>query len=260
MLRGPKFFGHKRWLLLLGIIIVAALAYLLLSGYGIGPLNKNLEVHISVPSTTITKDKFVIIDGELRNHTFHSYGAPWGTCAQQLAYYMDGKQIFSEGFGAVCDIGYGDIKPGKVFKQTFTVDPTSFAIGQHSFYVNYEGLKSNTLILNFAKSASIGSCYDLTQYASPLCSQIHIVSDVSDYSDKARCESYLSYLSQSTPVRPISPLSSVDCIEKDYAVPYITVNVPKGDPDKWVARLSDHFSDTNLPNDYANVSLVTYPE
>ena len=253
--------GHKRWLIVLAVAIVAVVAYLVITGHWVNPLSKNLEVHISVQSATVTKDRFLVVNGELRNHTVHSYGAPWGTCAQQIAYYMDGKQIYSEGYGAQCAIGYGDIKPGEVFKETFTVDPSAFSNGKHSFYVLYEdSTKSNALTLNITSPATVSSCYDLTQYASPLCSQISVVSDVSDSGDKTRCETYLDYLSKNTPLKPIVPLSSVNCVEKDSAVPYLVMNVPKNDPDQWVAKLSDHFSYTNLPSDYASVTLVKYPQ
>lgn len=71
---------------------------------------------------------------------------------------------------------------------------------------------------------------------------------------------YLNYLSQNTPLKPVTTLSSVDCTDKKWAIPYIIVNVPKNDPDQWIAKLSDHFSDTRLPRDYANITLVEYPQ
>jgi hypothetical protein len=250
---------NRKFLLVIAVLIVGALGYLTLTGHWINPLDKSLDFNISVASTTISKDKFIIVNGTLSNHTVHSYGAPWGTCAQQLAYYMDGKQIYSTGYGSMCAIGYGNIDPGEVLKQTFTVDPTNFSNGVHDFYVLYGDMKSNTLRLTLTSPSSTDSCYNLTQYASPLCSQISIATDVSDSSDKARCESYLNYLSQNTPLKPIVPLSSVSCVETDSAVPYIVVNVPKGDPDKWVSQLSNHFSYTNMPDGYASVTLVTYP-
>ncbi len=251
--------GHKRWVLFLAVIIVAVLGFMVAPGHWVNPLNNKLEVHIDVPASTISKHKFIVVNGELRNHTIHAYGAPWGTCAQQIAYYMDGKQIYSEGYGTQCGIGYGDIKPSEVLKQAFTIDPTSFSNGQHSFYVLYEdSIKSNQLTLNFTDPTSVSSCYDLTQFASPLCSQISIVSDVSDSGDKTRCEMYLDFLRKNSPLKPIAPLSSVDCIEKDTAIPYIVINIPKGDPDQWVAQLTDHFSYTKLPSDYASITLLKY--
>lgn len=252
--------ARKRWFLLIGVIVLALISWLLASGHWVNPFNKNLEVHISVPLATITKDRFIVVDGELRNHTVHAHGAPWGSCAQQITYFMDNKEFYSNANGAVCAIGYPNINPGEVMKQTFTIDPSNFSVGEHSFYIVYEDIKSNVLNINLANPISLANCYNFTQYASPLCSQIRIVSDVSDSSDKTRCESYLDYLKKNTSVKPIPSLSSVDCVEKDSAVPYLVANVPKNDPDKWVDKLSNHFSYTNFPNDYAGVTLVTYPE
>lgn len=92
--------GYKRWLIILAVLVLGVLGFLVVTGHWINPLNNKLEVHISVPSSTVSKDRFLIVNGQLRNHTIHSYGKPWGTCAQQIAYYMDGKQIYSEGYGA----------------------------------------------------------------------------------------------------------------------------------------------------------------
>lgn len=252
--------GRKLWLVVLIAAMVVGVAYIAFAGNWVNPFSKKLEVHISIPSATISKDKFLVVDGELRNHTDHAHGAPWGTCAQKIAYFMDDKKIYSEGDGPICLIGYGAIEPGKVLRETFTIDPTAFSDGPHSFYILYDdNIRSNTINLTFTSPTFTGSCYDVTEYASPLCSQIEIQANIADSEDKARCVRYLDYLSKDTPLRPIAPLSSIDCIEKGYAIPYLVVNLPKNDPDQWIAKLLNHFNTTNPPNEYTDVRLVQYP-
>ncbi|HUC95933.1 MAG TPA: hypothetical protein VMR76_03175, partial [Candidatus Saccharimonadia bacterium] len=185
----------------------------------------------------------------------------WAECGITFSLSVDGKTIYSNVSGVqACLASEASIKPGQSMKESFIFDPTNIAPGRHSLFLKLynPNVKSNTLNVDISPAKSIGSCYDLTTYASPLCAQI---SNPGFANSTGICEQFLAYIKNSTPLKPIPSLSDTNCQANDISdyTASLVVNVPKSDTSKWANVLNSYNLTLNPLNGNA-VSYETYPQ
>lgn len=201
------------------------------------PLYFGLKLNITSSDITVSKDRFIEIETEVHNPTLAPIPK---ACSRQEIYYVDGRAINNEpSFSGLCWGSSSDYKPGETFKYGLAINPTMISEGVHTFYVMYDGSRSNTIRITVTKARSITNCYEFTEYPTPLCSQIRL-SSLTSGTDISHdfCQAYLDYILAKTPLRPLASQKHITCDANSQSpIPEIVANIPKDDPDHWMAKL-----------------------
>lgn len=227
-----------------------------------------LTMHITSSDITISQDHYVEVHAEIRNPA--DYGIEID-CGYQEVYYIDGHALNYESKTddlSCSSVGINaEYNPHHNYSHTFSINPSTYAIGKHSFYVLYNGHRSNKIHITITKARSIKNCYAFTEYPTPLCSQIQL-RDQGRFFTLEACQAYLQYLRAETPIRPIitkrgSPACEIGS-DNVYRTHKITANVPQSDPDHWISKLHKKYNyNANdggaLAFVYTNFVMNAYP-
>lgn len=217
------------------------------------PMYFGLKMQITSPDINVSKDRFIEVNTLITNPTAEP--VPRG-CVRQQSYYIDGTETVMSVGGLCQGSSISDFEPGDSIKDIITIDPSTIPNGIHSFYGIYDGSRTNTIHITVAKAHPISNCYALTEYASPLCSQIQLSSTTyGPTSNHDFCPVYLDYVLTKTPLRPLAAQKHITCDAKSqFPIPRIVANVPKGDPDHWIDKLEKRYSANYVDGQFVDLT------